>query len=422
MLHSWLSTSATALTGLALFSDLAAGAPSSYSRTTVWKRDDPLKFDFSSKVRGVNLGGWFVLEPWITPSLFSDWTDGNSVKDEWGFCQSLGSGEASKRLQAHWSSWITQSDFGQIAAAGMNHVRIPIGYWSIVPRDGEPFVGGAYEWLGKALDWANSAGLKVIIDLHGASGSQNGFDNSGRYGSVGWTQGDTIDHSIKVLNKIRDDHASHPAVSAIELLNEPMGPSLNMDTVRQFYMDGWGNLKDSNVGIMFHDAFKGVTSWNDWGSGMWNLILDTHHYEIFDDSAVGMSPSDHVKTACAFGSQMASNNKWTVAGEWTGAQTDCAKWLNGLGKGARYDGTLSGSTKHGSCDGKYTGTVAGLSNDDKNNLKSFIQAQLEGFEMGAGWIFWTWKTESAPEWDMQDLLKNGLFPNPVTSRLLPKQC
>src|SRR6185436_13926556 len=73
----------------------------------------------------------------------------------------------SKRLQAHWSSWITQSDFGQIAAAGMNHVRIPIGYWSIVPRDGEPFVGGAYEWLGKALDWANSAGLKVIIDLHG---------------------------------------------------------------------------------------------------------------------------------------------------------------------------------------------------------------------------------------------------------------
>ena len=28
-------------------------------------------FDFgATKIRGVNLGGWFVLEPWITPSIF----------------------------------------------------------------------------------------------------------------------------------------------------------------------------------------------------------------------------------------------------------------------------------------------------------------------------------------------------------------
>ena len=25
---------------------------------------------FNNQVRGVNLGGWMVLEPWITPSLF----------------------------------------------------------------------------------------------------------------------------------------------------------------------------------------------------------------------------------------------------------------------------------------------------------------------------------------------------------------
>ena len=53
-----------------------------------------------------------------------------------------------------------------------------------------------------------------------------------------------------------------------------------MDTVRQFYMDGWGDLENSNVAITFHDAFEGVNSWNDWGSGMWNLLLDTHHYEV----------------------------------------------------------------------------------------------------------------------------------------------
>jgi glucan 1,3-beta-glucosidase len=38
-----------------------------------------------------------------------------------------------------------------------------------------------------------------------------------------------------------------------------------------------------------------------------------------------MSPDEHVGTACGFGAQMASNNKWTIAGEWSGALTDCAK-------------------------------------------------------------------------------------------------
>ena len=34
--------------------------------------------------------------------------------------------------------------------------------------------------------------MKVIIDLHGAPGSQNGFDNSGQRGSANWgyNQGD----------------------------------------------------------------------------------------------------------------------------------------------------------------------------------------------------------------------------------------
>jgi glucan 1,3-beta-glucosidase len=219
-----------------------------------------------------------------------------------------------------------------------------------------------------------------------------------------------------VLNKIRDDHASHPAVSSIQLLNEPLGPNMNMDTVRQFYMDGWGNLKDSNVAVAFHDAFQGVTSWNNWGAGMWDLLLDTHHYEIFTNEFVKMDLNTHIKTACDFGNQMASTGKNTISGEWTGGITDCAKWLNGKDKGARYDGTLSGSSYVGSCAGKSTGSVAALSSDDKNNVGRFIEAQLDAYEKAAGWIFWTWKTEGAPEWDMQDLLANGLFPQPLTSR------
>jgi len=245
-------------------------------------------------------------------------TDGDP---EYTFCQTLGSSEAEKRLQAHWSSWITEDDFSQIAGVGLNFVRIPIGYWSVTPLNGDPYVQGAYDYLGKALGWAENHNIKVMIDLHGAPGSQNGFDNSGRKGSIDWTQGDTVAQTITALNKIRDDHASHPAVAAIELVNEPMGPSLNMDTVRDFYMNGWGNLENSNVAVTFHDAFEGVNSWNNWGSGMWALLLDTHHYEVFDSGSLALSASAHVSTACAFGASMATNNKWTIAGEWSGAMT-----------------------------------------------------------------------------------------------------
>lgn len=86
----------------------------------------------------------------------------------------------------------------------------------------------------------------------------------------------------------------------------------------------------------------------------------------------------------------------------------------------RYDGSYNyngGSSYYiGSCDGKYSGSVAALSSADKDNIGRFVEAQMDGFEKAAGWIFWTWKTEGAPEWDMQALLQNGIFPNPVTNR------
>jgi glucan 1,3-beta-glucosidase len=212
--------------------------------------------------------------------------------------------------------------------------------------------------------------------------------------------------------------ASHQAVSSIELLNEPLGGKGNVDvnTVKQFYYDGWGDLKNSGVAVAFHDAFQGVTAWNDWGAGMGNLLLDTHHYQIFVNDQVSQGIDSHIKTACAFGNQMASTGKPTIAGEWTGGITDCAKWLNGKNKGARYDGTFEGSSKIGECAGKSTGSVDALSSDDKNNIGRFIEAQLDAFEKAAGWIFWTWKTEGAPEWDMQDLLAGGIFPQPLDSR------
>lgn len=110
-----------------------------------------------------------MLEPWITPSLFQQWENGGGAVDEYTFSQVLGKDEAYNRLSRHWNSWITQDDFNQIAGAGLNHVRIPIGYWAVAPVNGDPYVQGQLEVLDRAIGWARSAGLKVMIDLHGGA-------------------------------------------------------------------------------------------------------------------------------------------------------------------------------------------------------------------------------------------------------------
>jgi glucan 1,3-beta-glucosidase len=119
----------------------------------------------SDKVRGVNIGGWLVLEPWITPSIFDN--VGDAAVDEWSLCATLGADQCRSVLTDHWNTFITQEDFNQIAAAGMNHVRIPIGYWALQHLEGDPYVDGQLEYLDSAVGWARAAGLKVMVDLHG---------------------------------------------------------------------------------------------------------------------------------------------------------------------------------------------------------------------------------------------------------------
>jgi len=57
----------------------------------------------------------------------------------------------------------------EIASVGLNHVRIPIGYWALNPVDGDPYVQGQLAILDNAIGWAKEAGLKVMLDLHGGT-------------------------------------------------------------------------------------------------------------------------------------------------------------------------------------------------------------------------------------------------------------
>lgn len=403
-------------------------------------------------MRGVNIGGWLVLEPWITPSIFEN--VGDAAVDEWSLCETLGADQCRSTLSGHWASWITQDDFTQIAAAGMNHVRIPIGYWAVNRVGNEPYVDGQLEYLDAAVGWARAAGLKVMVDLHGgkwkmisffsslpftflltdpqstAPGSQNGFDNSGRRGAINWQQGNNVEDTKNALKLLAARYARDTdVVTAIEALNEPSIPGgVNESGLQQYYFDSWGVAREASpeTAVVLHDGFMPTESWNGFMSGstgFYYVMMDTHHYEVFDNGLLTLDTTSHVRNTCQFvEDHVLHADKWTVVGEWTGAMTDCAKYLNGKGVGARYDGTYPGSSVVGSCAGKSFGNMDTLTGDERTNIRKFIEGQLDAYEKGSGWLYWTWKTEGAPEWDMQMQLAGGVFPNPVTSRQFPGQC
>ncbi|KAF8596854.1 putative EXG1-exo-beta-1,3-glucanase, major isoform [Ceratobasidium sp. AG-I] len=408
---------------------------------TATKFSPVLRFPYgSTKVRGVNLGGWLVLEPWITPSLFEN-TGNNAVVDEYTFGQFQDWNIAETKLKAHWDTWITRSDFAAIAAAGLNHVRIPIGYWAFDISAGEPYHSGQYPYLLKAIKWATRYGIKVWIDLHGAPGSQNGFDNSGRRGDTKWhTNPVNVARTNAIIKSLatefsKDEYAD--SVVAIAPLNEPAGfvGGNMMDVVRQYWYDSYGNIRypfgSSDQGPLLeviHDAFQSLNSWNGFMTypRFEGVAMDTHHYEIFSNDGVAMSWNQHLQTACNFGRktlpEYASSNLWTIVGEFSTAAYDCAKYINGRGRGSRYDGTFPGSTRLGHCY-PLTGGRNRFSNEYKRFLRQFYEAQISSFEQGAqGWIYWTWKAENADEWSYQAGIAGGWIPTDPSEREFPDIC
>jgi len=75
------------------------------SRNACEVDDDP--------IRGVNLGGWLVLEPWMNWELVGN----TGAPDQWTFDQT---NNAEAALQSHWQSWFSEADMAKIASWGLN--------------------------------------------------------------------------------------------------------------------------------------------------------------------------------------------------------------------------------------------------------------------------------------------------------------
>lgn len=172
----------------------------------------------------------FVHEAWMTPSIFAC-ASGQQIS-ELDIATGWNSTDNARMvLEHHWDTWVNQSDFEYLASIGINTVRLPIGYWSLGPQfcQGTPFenVSDVYQssWprVTRAINMAGQAGLGVLVDLHGAPGSQNGQPHSGISDGITGLFGSPtdMDLTVDVLTFLTEQLANVTNVVGIEILNEP---------------------------------------------------------------------------------------------------------------------------------------------------------------------------------------------------------
>jgi len=409
-------------------------------------------------IRGVNLGGWLLLEPWITPVFFEEVSVGENldkIVDEWTYAEYLDIDTYLERMINHWSSFVTREDLEKLAEAGISHVRVPVGYWYWDVDEGEPYPEPNMDekdetsplfYLKRALVWMDELGLKASIDLHSGPGSQNGYDNSGKRGDVHWVDESypenryNIDRTVRIIDKISQTMREWvdtgiitiDTLYGIGLLNEPhicgyeSGNKYKDVCLKDFYPKGYDVVRNyftaeetnvvmdiaslgfgEYVGLFDEPAYSGV-------------VLDAHSYQCFGGTNHWAEEDDgwakHMVESCRLGTDIASSPLPVFTGEFSLAVTDCQEYLQG-GFVTPYDPPDSSDK---TC-GYYNGDLASYDEGHLQFLREYFLAQLDSFEAGqsgVGWFMWTMKVEfsAGPEWDFLYLWENGIIPKDLCSR------
>ena len=320
----------------------------------------------SSVMPGVNLGGWLVLERWMTPSVFA----GTDATNEYELSQTV---DGAARIQQHRHTFIQEDDLKWLAQAGIRLLRLPIGYWAL--EDQPPYLSAKPQiaWL---MDAAKHHGLQVLLDLHAAPGAQNASDHSGsgNTSTVGWYQRANRRKTSQILLDIANEYGNHPAFWGIELLNEPL-----VTTRRQRWQLWWWTRKTSrklraqlpsHVRIVVSDCYQ--PAW--WSGRIGNNTLDIHHYQCFSDTdnqATSLTHHRQVLDQQSSKYRGYARQQPLIIGEWSAALPPR---------------TASDSNEYTHC-----------------------QSQLAVPSGVDAWFYWSYKTENTGAWNFRDCYSKGWF-------------
>lgn len=327
-------------------------------------------------LRGVNLGGWLVLERWITPSLFTS-TD---AKDEYSF---MASPEARTKLRKHQQTFITEQDFKWLAEQSVQAVRLPVGHW--VFGDEAPYAS-SINYVDKAFLWAQKYGLKVLIDLHAAPGSQNGRNHSGRAGSIDWpANAEHREATLMVLDRLAQRYANHPALLGISLLNEP-SHTISLSLLEAFYSEAYKLVRKRcgpDVWVIFSDSLKPKLWRHRLPTKQYpGLYIDYHHYQIYrlvDQKVPGRLQVWRARFMLPRKLRGIMRYHPAIIGEWSLAL--------------------------------HSNAMSALNDSQKDALwRSYDKAQRQAFKNSAAWFFWTYKMEGSQPWSFRSSVEHDLLP------------
>ncbi|KAK6396655.1 hypothetical protein LTR65_008553 [Meristemomyces frigidus] len=330
----------------------------------------------------------------MTPSLFN----ATATADEWHLCNVLGKTE----------TFYTRDDFVAIKAAGLTSVRIPLGYWAVDLLDYEPYVSGQYPYLIQAVQWAGELDLTVFMDIHGAPGSQNGWEETGLVGPVAFSANTSnSDRTLKVLQNLTTEFSKDQyggVVTNIELLNEPL---IGLPQLKVFYTAGYnvvGVANTSGINVTIHDGFYNPHSWAYYDPNNATaavaadyLTVDTHQFWAFAPYT-DLSKAELLQQVCAFGQsirlqQSASGIPPTLVGEWS------------LSTGVTANST----------------TDAGQDQAKRTWFRQLFEAQNAAFtpngagQSSIGWYFWAWQTEyDIDAWSYRKGVADGYIPSNIS--------
>ncbi|WVQ81392.1 hypothetical protein IAT38_003516 [Cryptococcus sp. DSM 104549] len=376
-------------------------------------------------VRGVNLGGWLVTEPFIVPALYERYQNTTpKAIDEYTLSQAMGDNLAAE-MEEHYKTFITEEDFAQIAAAGLNYVRIALGYWAVETIDGEPYLPKvSWTYFLKAIDWSRKYGLRILLDFHSLPGSQNGWNHSGKGGAVNWmygvmglANGERSLETLRSLVQYISQDGIKQVVPMIGLVNEVQASVVGTDVLSAFYYQAYAMIREmTGYGagngpiILAHEGFSGVAAWNGFLKGADRLGLDQHPYLAFGTQI----PDNHTvqaKTVCGWGggtNDTSTSFGIVIGGEWSNAINDCGRWLDGVDSTPQYE-----LTKTGSC--TQWDEYFNFSEATKQSIMEYTMANMDALQ---NYFFWTWKIgnstvmgyPTSPMWHYKLGLEQGWMP------------
>ena len=250
------------------------------------------------QLRGFNLGGWLLKTPAMSPvagTNVDDDTDVGSVLES-----RFGSTVAGQLQDTFLDNYITSADFDTIAATGANVVRLPFWWRNFMDANGDLILNAQSEpdfsVLDNAVAECAARGIYVILDLHGAPGSQNGAAYSGletaapTFFAQNATGEENRAIALDLWEAVADHFADEPAIAGYDILNEPywtgtIGPDERW-WIWEFYDDAYNTIRsvDSDHLIILESCW-GVESLpdpsstaEDWKDSAWTNVAYSDHY------------------------------------------------------------------------------------------------------------------------------------------------